>query len=644
MRFISTRSKSLTCAVAAFFISSHAGFSQSTNALRLYSSADASRTPPPLDPNGFLLNPRWLGTETPPNIVARCRFRAVPGHLDRRSLLIGADDCLSADERTLVTLNEATSALALGAVCATGSHTGAIRGHVNWFPVTATGQMVWNSYSAGAGDHDVNIDFLTPTPNAVTLGNDRFEDYGNERGFHLESYDYETLERLPPEGNSFWHALRRVVHDKTKARVLVNDRFAIVTGIYGLDGVHGFHAELHPVFAMSVLIDVAANQGRVRERWAVMLRNLGSEGDCANGTVPFITSAPTASDQNYIVDLGKRDNAVVTRVELNSSWSSDTNYVPQYRMSNSRDGLSLVLPHPRPRPGLPDYLFLGTISVEWQPMSESAEEWRRHFIHRLPLYAHPLVKLDPLPEAGAGWAVSKAGKAPAPPVGMPGHDVYGRRPPSPLHYMESRALDSIPHALQVPAVRAERTAAWPIAESADVFCSPLTGYGDPICRGPSRLVLGGATMGHRTSPVLGYFLFPHSKFLRGEGTRYNILNVLLGLGYRFEFRREQFKRIQDGTTHAGAEVPVNSVRLTPFVAPSTVWLSTKVSIVPYTMTNIGASWATGGRGEWAWGWGVGLQAHVLRHDIFVEAQNLVRHGNFEPRWGYAAGYLAPLFR
>src|SRR5439155_13202526 len=138
-----------------------------TDTLRLYARRDLPR---PFDPNGFLWNPGWLSRPVgPPDIERDCRFRAATGHLEERTLFTSRGPCLSGDERRLVTLNEAVSTLGLGLVCATNSQLGHVRGHVNWFPITVTGQLRWDSYSKGLGaDNDITLQLVPPETNALT--------------------------------------------------------------------------------------------------------------------------------------------------------------------------------------------------------------------------------------------------------------------------------------------------------------------------------------------------------------------------------------------------------------------------------------------------------------------------------------------
>jgi hypothetical protein len=334
--------------------------------LRLYSRHDRVTR---LDPNGFLFNPAWLNAPPrPPDIEKECRFRVITGNLEERALVTTRGRCLSADERALVTLDEPASVLGLGLVCATSSQIGDVRGHINWFPVTATGQLRWVDFSGGLGeDNDLSFDFSTPEPNAVTSGNPG--GVGGRPAYHIEFYYYETLNRLEDTlvaahsgRQSWWHELNDSLESVDAMRRLIDHRLAVVTGLFGLDGVHDFQAELHPVFAMSVLIDTARTAtGRLREQWAVMVRNRGNEGDCSIGGLPMVST--NDSLQSFVVDLRAWPKAGVPRVYLGPSMISDRGHPPRVRADSEH--LYIGFTYPRPDAGAPDFLFLGTVYVEW---------------------------------------------------------------------------------------------------------------------------------------------------------------------------------------------------------------------------------------------------------------------------------------
>jgi len=628
--------------------------------LHIYSQSDKADIP--RDPNGFLFNPRWFGSggHPAPAIERRCRFRVVTSHLERRTLVVTDHHCLSSDERRLVTLNEPPQTLGLGVVCVTGAKTGLVRGHINWFPITATGQLRWNSFSAGAGDHDVNTDFLTRVPNATTSGNDRapLKEFLQQRMYHLEFYSHETLERIPATAPGFWSALKRDLVNKSAAQALVDNRFAIVSGVYGLDGVHGFQAELHPVFAMAVLIKNESLPDTLREEWAVMVRNLGSEGDCAYGTLPLLTSEPTSPYQDFVTDLGKVVGDMPPRARIKESWSSDSAFSPTVETAAVEAGkerhVYLHFAHRRPLPGGKDFTFMGTVVIDWHPPAGYKTETERFplasgkecprerelVIERLaewfPNYCHPDPNLSEIPKATA--ARGDMEQDPTENSGVAAPDPLAPLPEKPL-----QVLTPMPH-VQEPRTYAEY--AWPLRDSVSRCCFEST-VSEPLSLNARRLVVGagGPTL-RRSSPIVGVFLYPHSSHYPGEGGAADFFNSFTYLGYRADLRRDDFYPItkKDTVTHYGPRRSGYALRISPFLSPNTVQLSDNFALMPYTAASIGLSYFKEDQFQWTWGWGLGLQAQMQSTDVFVEIQNSIRAGGYVNRWTYSTGILLPFGR
>jgi hypothetical protein len=59
---------------------------------------------------------------------------------------------------------------------------------------------------------------------------------------------------------------------------MIDGQQAIVTGLIGIDGVHGGYSEIHPVYAMAIMTsDTGSDQ-----TWAFFIRNMGDEGECSS--------------------------------------------------------------------------------------------------------------------------------------------------------------------------------------------------------------------------------------------------------------------------------------------------------------------------------------------------------------------------
>ena len=317
------------------------------------------------DRNGFLFNPSWHGTS--PRAFdpdAQCAFRAISSELGERRLAVRSSRCLSDLERGVVTLNEAAPTLGLGLICQTNSQLGELRGHVNWFPITATGRLRWVGYSGDFGaDDDLTLDLFTPARANTTINSH----VDTTSSFQIEFYRKETLLRLPTAGSSWWHVVREAVNDRTRMHSLVDDRFAIVNGTFNLDGVHFLHAELHPAFIVAVLIDtVALDRRRVRERWAVMVRNLGNQGDCSTGRLPLLTTNDASPAEHIVVDLGHWGIKDTVSASLEYAYLSQ--HGPQIRPTFSTDSSRCTCVDflvPRPAGDHDEFLFLGELNLDW---------------------------------------------------------------------------------------------------------------------------------------------------------------------------------------------------------------------------------------------------------------------------------------
>jgi hypothetical protein len=99
---------------------------------------------------------------------------------------------------------------------------------------------------------------------------------------------------------------------------IVNGTYAVATGLFGLDAEHEGYSELHPIYALSVLVACAETpdtNGYFNDEWAVFVRNWGNEGFCAdwqayhmldlaNAVYIFRIPLPGVDPQN--VKLGER--------------------------------------------------------------------------------------------------------------------------------------------------------------------------------------------------------------------------------------------------------------------------------------------------------------------------------------------------
>jgi hypothetical protein len=152
---------------------------------------------------------------------------------------------------------------------------GPLNGHANWGPGTYEGALSWESKSDAGDDDDYSI-------NLSTLGNAGATE-GRPEGYHIEFDSNETIDNF---GSSWWHTLQHAVDNENTfptPQDLLNNDFAIVTGLVDLDCAHPCSGELHPVYALALrqIFDTRY------ELWALFVRNWGNEGGCSSDDHPL---------------------------------------------------------------------------------------------------------------------------------------------------------------------------------------------------------------------------------------------------------------------------------------------------------------------------------------------------------------------
>ena len=129
----------------------------------------------------------------------------------------------------------------------------------------------WESFShpLPRGDDDYNIRLMRDDKAGYTAA--------NPDSLLLEFDSDETIDKFT---TSWWSEFHKAVDDSdAKARAMIDERFAIVTGLIGLDCEHECHSESHPVWAMAMNVKPSDDD----DLWAFFVRNWGNEGFCGTG-------------------------------------------------------------------------------------------------------------------------------------------------------------------------------------------------------------------------------------------------------------------------------------------------------------------------------------------------------------------------
>jgi hypothetical protein len=223
--------------------------------------------------------------------------------------------------------------------------------HVNWkIPVTYDGFLKWSSHSPWYfNDDDYNFYFFTRRGGGATT-------HGDTRGGIMTEFDSsETINHfITPWWNEFHEA---VDHNDAKAHLMVDQKYAIVSGVMGLDMVHDGYSEIHPVWAMAVLVNNDPND----DRWAMFVRNWGNEGFC--GTDQHCVVLPKEGDQHvYRFRLPWRPGAQSVNGSFaqneflgNVDWHMDLTPIP-----NQGIIVSFYIPNHDQRPRIN-----GTLHLQW---------------------------------------------------------------------------------------------------------------------------------------------------------------------------------------------------------------------------------------------------------------------------------------
>jgi len=335
------------------------------------------------DANGLLLNPSWGDSAAlPPTLdpVDQCGILAEHGTPGYRQMLLRDTACFSALQRRILRLNEPRTLRLGGVLCGQPAEDGSVHGHVNWFPVTLTGILRYaGSLRGTGGDYDLTFELVSAANWPVTRWNSASTGKDQDsilRSIHLE-FDYrETTNRLPAGQGAWWRlldslALGEIADTSSITRVdsLLGPGRAIVTGLFNLDAVHQGHSELHPVYAIAILVaeDTSAARDVIKQRWALMARDRGNEGNCATGVVPLRLGAvnDTVYEYRFVIESPGGDSSV-PRIDRAVSWVGATGAVlgPVLHWA-PRHGLEVAVRWPRPRPDNPAALMLGVLDVSW---------------------------------------------------------------------------------------------------------------------------------------------------------------------------------------------------------------------------------------------------------------------------------------
>ena len=343
------------------------------------------------DANGLMQNPHWAAQADPKTLDPQrtCGILALHGAAGYRALLLRNPDCFGPEQRCILRLNEPRGPVVAGAACSQAANDGSPHGHLNWFPVTMTGTLRFNGSLLGkGGDHDLTFEFL-PDPDdgyaPATKWNERQtlrhctgNDTQTYPTIHIE-FDYrETTHRLEGGvGDSWWHEFRKLSdtakskHARQNVDRMLGPGRGTVTGLFNLDLIHYGHSEIHPVYAMAVLVKEKEDidNSELHQRWVLLARDRGNEGNCAApGAIPFRLG--TKGDVTYRFRLdtprGVKGPPSVLKAKSWVGVSTTTVAGPTFHWAPNQ-GLEVHVGWPHPDPSKPDdALILADTWITWR--------------------------------------------------------------------------------------------------------------------------------------------------------------------------------------------------------------------------------------------------------------------------------------
>jgi hypothetical protein len=420
-----TVSLAFLCISTGFTVSADAQSSGGAGQFTLVSSS--------LDPNGLMLNPRWRTSEDPLSLdpAKKCGLFGVGGGAGYRPVVVRDTGCFDAGQRNLLRLNEPRRVVRLGgAICGQSLSDGWPQGHLNWFPVTMTGVAVFTDGLKGkGGDFDFNFELFATEdrPMPITKWNrkdkKRYRELmGRDRqSIHTEVDYRETFMRIAGPGNTWWEDFRdRALRDIAEADALFKAGEAVVTGLFNLDLVHWGHSEIHPIYAMALLVKSDTTSATsIRERWAFFARDRGNEGNCATGVMPFLRATDSTGYQPFRINIrapaGASGVPTINRGER-ASWIGATSAVrgPVFRAAPNQ-GLQIEVEWRAPHPDSLDALVAGTLDVTWRGnFGGTAVDARQAQVSQLQRVLATVDKSSLGPEGAEGKTVGHSDKAETP--------------------------------------------------------------------------------------------------------------------------------------------------------------------------------------------------------------------------------------
>ena len=257
-----------------------------------------------VDDNGLPLNPLWSFQVENPGQVPDFQASCGPNHVLDRTSKHCTSQATSLDRNTDLGLET------FGYCDASNS---LLDGHINWRTVTYQGGLFFRAWSGlWPEDDDINFGLETDEQAGQTTN---FE--GPDTGIGLEFKNSEVTANYT---TAFWKAFEEnatsqgqlISVNGNNPKEFADGEYGVVTGLLGIDGVHGGYSELHTVFAMAIEVawNGSAEDGE-DETWAFFIRNEGNEGSCSSNSHFWKSDI---GDSTYAIQLPWPEGATSVKV------------------------------------------------------------------------------------------------------------------------------------------------------------------------------------------------------------------------------------------------------------------------------------------------------------------------------------------
>lgn len=168
------------------------------------------------------------------------------------------------------------------AICTSGATAGHLHGHLNWWPVTVTGSILWVDHKDWTQLGDDDYDFTLTPDSATGLTTNNSHLGGVPTNPQVYTVEFDSDETVDHIDRGWWNDFHNAVDSNGgksggPAGAMIDGKQTILIGLLGLDSEHGAYSELHPVYGMAIHVKDDPSD----DTWALLVRNWGDEGFCS---------------------------------------------------------------------------------------------------------------------------------------------------------------------------------------------------------------------------------------------------------------------------------------------------------------------------------------------------------------------------